>query len=114
MKFVKKIMLFVFVLLILTGCGRDDDKIIMVTEAGFAPYEYYDNGEIVGVDVDIANEIAKKNAHVGTVRISGLKPFPKYQLEINITFEVGSSQEVKVNIQEELSGINKTEVLKLV
>ena len=43
MKFVKKIMLFVFVLLILTGCGRDDDKIIMVTEAGFAPYEYYDN-----------------------------------------------------------------------
>ena len=31
-----------------------------------------------------------------------------------ITFEVGSSQEVKVTIQEELSGINKTEVLKLV
>ena len=60
MKFVKKIMLFVFVLLILTGCGRDDDKIIMVTEAGFAPYEYYDNGEIVGVDVDIAKEIAKE------------------------------------------------------
>ena len=60
------------------------------------------------------NEIAKKNAHVGTVRVSGLKPFPKYQLEINITFEVGSSQEVKVNIQEELSGINKTEILKLI
>ena len=60
MKFVKKIMLFVFVLLILAGCGRDDDKIIMVTEAGFAPYEYYDNGEIVGVDVDIAKEIAKE------------------------------------------------------
>ena len=32
----------------------------MVTEAGFAPYEYYENGEIVGVDVDIAREIAKK------------------------------------------------------
>ena len=30
----------------------------MVTEAGFAPYEYYENGEIVGVDIEIANEIA--------------------------------------------------------
>lgn len=30
----------------------------MVTEAGFAPYEYYENGEIVGVDVEIAREIA--------------------------------------------------------
>lgn len=69
------------------------------------------------IDVEVyqgTNEIAKKNAHVGTVRVSGLKPFPKYQLEINITFEVGSSQEVKVNIQEELSGINKTEILKLI
>lgn len=32
----------------------------MVTEAGFAPYEYYENGKIVGVDVDIANDIAKE------------------------------------------------------
>ena len=32
----------------------------MVTEAGFAPYEYYENGEIIGVDVDIAKEIAKE------------------------------------------------------
>lgn len=30
----------------------------MVTEAGFAPYEYYEAGEIVGVDIDIAKEIA--------------------------------------------------------
>lgn len=32
----------------------------MVTEAGFAPYEYYENSEIVGVDVAIAKEIAKE------------------------------------------------------
>lgn len=44
----------------LTGCGTRDDTLIMVTEAGFAPYEYYDNGEVVGVDVDIAKEIAKE------------------------------------------------------
>lgn len=34
-------------------------KLVMATEAGFKPYEYYENGsEIVGVDVDIAREIA--------------------------------------------------------
>ena len=38
----------------------EDDKIVLVTEAGFAPYEYYENGEIVGIDIDIANEIAKE------------------------------------------------------
>ena len=42
------------------GCGKNDNQLVMVTEAGFAPYEYYSNGEIVGVDVDIAKEIAKE------------------------------------------------------
>ena len=32
----------------------------MVTEASFAPFEYYSDGKIVGVDVDIANEVAKR------------------------------------------------------
>lgn len=56
----KKIILFIFMLLFLVGCGKNDNEIVMVTEAGFAPYEYYDNGEIVGVDIDIAKEIAKE------------------------------------------------------
>lgn len=38
---------------------KNTNELIMVTEAGFAPYEYYDDGEVVGVDVDIAKEIAK-------------------------------------------------------
>lgn len=42
------------------GTGRDDGKLIMATEAGFAPYEYTEDGAtVIGVDVDIANEIAK-------------------------------------------------------
>ena len=45
-------------LVLLTGCGKREDELVMVTEAGFAPYEYYQNGKIVGVDIDIANEIA--------------------------------------------------------
>ena len=56
----KKVLLLVLMLIFLVGCGKNENELIMVTEAGFAPYEYYDNGEIVGVDVDIANEIAKE------------------------------------------------------
>lgn len=56
----KKIFIFIMLLIFLSGCGKNSDELIMVTEAGFAPYEYYKNGEIVGVDVDIAREIAKQ------------------------------------------------------
>lgn len=43
------------------GAGSaEGGKLIMATEAGFAPYEYTEDGStVVGVDVDIANEIAK-------------------------------------------------------
>lgn len=44
---------------LLFGCNKNDDKLVMVTEAGFAPYEYRDSSGIVGVDVDIAHEIAE-------------------------------------------------------
>lgn len=54
----KKFMLLFMSILLLTGCKRDDNKLILATEAGFAPYEYYQDGEIVGVDIDIAREIA--------------------------------------------------------
>ncbi len=46
--------------LLFTSCSKNDKQIIMITEAGFAPYEYYENGEIVGVDIAIAQEIAKE------------------------------------------------------
>jgi ABC-type amino acid transport substrate-binding protein len=44
----------------LCACGNQNssNELIMVTEAGFAPYEYYDNNEIVGVDIAIAQDIA--------------------------------------------------------
>ena len=38
----------------------DNGKLIMATEAGFAPYEYTEDGQtVIGVDVDIANAIAE-------------------------------------------------------
>ena len=56
----KKILIIFIFLFLLTGCGNKNNELVMVTEAGFAPYEYYEDGKIVGGDVDIANEIAKK------------------------------------------------------
>lgn len=35
-----------------------EGKLIMVTNAEFPPYEYYDGGEIVGIDAEIAKAIA--------------------------------------------------------
>lgn len=55
----KKVIILMMLLITLGGCKKNTNELIMVTEAGFAPYEYYDGGEIVGVDVDIAKEIAK-------------------------------------------------------
>ena len=56
----KKLLIISLLVFIMTGCGKSNNELVMVTEAGFAPYEYYENGEIVGVDIDIAKEIAKE------------------------------------------------------
>ncbi len=64
-------MVFCFV-----GCGKEateskpeetakittitDGKLTMATNAYFAPYEYYDGDEIVGIDAEIAKAIAEK------------------------------------------------------
>lgn len=59
MKKIFKLLIVFGVSFLLFGCNKDDNKLIMVTEAGFAPYEYRGSSGIVGVDVDIAKEIAK-------------------------------------------------------
>ncbi len=59
-KFIK-VFTLLSISIVLFGCGKKEDTLVMVTEAGFEPYEYViGNNEIVGVDVDIANEIAKE------------------------------------------------------
>lgn len=43
------------------AAGCDDGNTIYVqTNAFFAPFEYYDNGKIVGVDVEIMNKVGEK------------------------------------------------------
>ena len=56
----KKLWPILLFILFITGCSNREDKLIMVTEASFAPFEYYSDGKIVGVDVSIAEEIAKR------------------------------------------------------
>ncbi len=41
-----------------TGTASTGGKLIVGTEAGFAPYEYLKGNEVVGVDMDIAKAIA--------------------------------------------------------
>ena len=44
------------------ACGekKDDNVIVMATSADFPPYEYYENDEIVGIDIDIMNAVCEK------------------------------------------------------
>ena len=71
MKYFKNILivLVIGIILIVVGTaifindkGKEiqEEKIIMVTEAGFTPYEFYEGEEIVGVDIEIAKKIAEK------------------------------------------------------
>ncbi|GIU13763.1 basic amino acid ABC transporter substrate-binding protein [Shewanella sp. MBTL60-007] len=48
--------------LMLTGCGKSDDVLVVGTNASFPPFEYVGgpNGdEIMGFDIDLAQQIAK-------------------------------------------------------
>lgn len=77
---------------------------------------YTNQDNCTEIDVEVyqgASKIAKQNAHVGTVHISGLIPAPKRTLEINITFEVKEDQTVIVTVEQKESGVKKSEVLKL-
>lgn len=68
MKKIFAMILAMVMLLTMAACGSaqkaqytvESGKLIMATEAGFAPYEYMVDGKIVGVDVDIAKAIANE------------------------------------------------------
>ncbi len=47
-------------LTMLAACGKDEATLVMATNAAFPPYEYREGDKIVGIDAEIAAEIAKK------------------------------------------------------
>ena len=42
------------------GNGGEKEKLVMATNAEFPPYEYVEDGKIVGIDAEIAALIAEK------------------------------------------------------
>ncbi len=44
----------------LASCNKNENVLVMATNAAFPPYEYVEGGEFVGIDIEIATEIAKK------------------------------------------------------
>ena len=60
----KKTLTLILLSLLLCSCTKNSDRLVLVTEASFAPYEYYSDGKITGVDIaigqDIANYLGKK------------------------------------------------------
>lgn len=64
MKNLKKIFAVVLALCLLlcfAGCGAEDNTLTMGTNAAFPPYEYVDDdGNIVGIDAEIAAALAEK------------------------------------------------------
>ena len=68
-KVIACIMALVLAMSMLTGCGASkaegkssdaEGKLVMATNATFPPYEYVDNGEYVGIDIEIAKKIAEE------------------------------------------------------
>jgi polar amino acid transport system substrate-binding protein len=46
----------------LTGCKEErGPELVMATDATFPPYEYFSGEDIVGIDVDVVAEIARRN-----------------------------------------------------
>ena len=60
----KKLIAFALALALIVccfaGCGAKKDALTVYTEAGFAPYEFVYNNEIVGVDIEIMKAVADK------------------------------------------------------
>lgn len=115
MKNILKVIFLFLIAFVITGCGRNENEIIMVTEAGFAPYEYYEDGEIVGVDIDIAREIAKYfnkdlvvrdidfdsiinelNSGKADFAIAGMSITPEREEEVDFSIEYVVSNQVVV------------------
>ena len=60
MKKIITILLVLMMMFTMVACQNNSNKLVMATNAEFPPYEFKENNEFKGIDVEIANEIAKK------------------------------------------------------
>ena len=79
----KKLLLMIFGVVMLVGCGTKEikkgtqKKYIIGMSADFAPFEYRENGEIVGFDVDLAKKIEEQAGiilEIQDIAFAGLLP----------------------------------------
>ncbi len=47
-------------MLVLSSCNKDDNVLVLATNAAFPPYEYVEGDDFAGIDVEIAKAIADK------------------------------------------------------
>lgn len=59
-KIIALVMAAALMLCCFAGCGAEKDTLTVYTEAGFAPYEFVYNNEIVGVDIEIVKAVAEE------------------------------------------------------
>ncbi len=61
-KLLTLILAVIMIAAVFSGCGAKEEssKLTMATNAEFPPFEYLENGKVVGADVEIAQAIAKK------------------------------------------------------
>lgn len=85
--------ILVFSILLLAACGQETsndaasgnessekEKLIIGTDAAFAPFEYMDKGEIVGFDIDFIDAVLKEAGYEYEVRNVGWDPlFPSIE-----------------------------------
>lgn len=101
-KIISLLVVSVMAVATLAGCGgtsgapeKDDNVIVMATSADFEPYEYYENDEIVGIDIDIMNAVCEK---------IGMELQPE---DMSFDSVIGAAQTGKADIA--MSGITITE-----
>ena len=99
----------------MTGCSKNENELVLSTEAGVAPYEYYEDGKVVGVDIDIAKEIAKELGKELVIKdvsfdfvinevksgkadfaAAGISITPEREKEVDFTIEYTTSNQVVV------------------
>ena len=115
MKNIVNLVLIVCAVFFMTGCGKNENELVLATEAGFAPYEYYEDGKVVGVDIDIAKEIAKELGKKLVIKdvsfdfvinevksgkadfaAAGISITPEREKEVDFTIEYTTSNQVVV------------------
>lgn len=63
-----RMVLLSLMMFLMAACGDRENKLVMVTEATFPPYEFYQGDRIVGIDADIIREVARRNGMVAEIQ----------------------------------------------